>query len=98
MAAAVDLADDGFLVAPCGSDYLHQTDVRVVWVKDGIRDGVVVETSMYITVQRPSIQEDRFGRRQSMEIDFWCEQCAKTHTLIIHQHKGNTIFLWKGRA
>lgn len=34
------------------------------------------------------------GRRDVIEIDFWCEQGCKPSTLILMQHKGKTLLEW----
>lgn len=34
------------------------------------------------------------GRRDCLDIHFWCEQCDTKPTLRILQHKGSTIVAW----
>jgi hypothetical protein len=35
-----------------------------------------------------------WGRRNCLEIDFWCETCGDALTLVVFQHKGNTFTHW----
>ena len=37
---------------------------------------------------------DAPGRRDSVEIDFYCENCQKHSLLSIVQHKGQTLLYW----
>ena len=99
-APALEEAYDGVanLICPgCGDSadtWLHQKSVRLIWRReDGV--GEVVTSSL----DEPAPKQARWGsgcpgRRQSMDIVFWCELCDKTYTLRIMQHKGQTQLQW----
>lgn len=83
------------LLCPCGNDgYLHQTAVRVGWRQaEDTPIGVVVTTSKAVP-EAVVVAAEVAGRRDAMQIDFWCEECAAPHYLSIVQHKGGTYLTW----
>ena len=95
--------DDGMLICPvCGSNYLHQAQVRTIFRFR--EDGPGLQT-IHTTDNRieTSFLEDKFifGRRDVIYIYFNCEHCHVTktgaldyHTLRIEQHKGLTLMQW----
>ena len=84
------------LCPKCGGDYLHQ---GTVVIKDRIEDSDGVCTIVgYQNISRQIIAKEQCeGRRDSMFIRFWCENCPDRksyHWLQITQHKGRTFLTW----
>ena len=80
-------------MCPCGSEYLHQREVRALWRPED-RDG-----REYCSAQGKESKEripakNCPHRRDSMEILFECEDCGEVKTLSIYQHKGSTHIEW----
>ena len=96
---------NGSFIGPCG-DNIHQRAVRVCWRdKEDSETGLYASTAHWRADQkepqaltRGLRSGDAFGRRDSLEIDFECEQCNGIHTLMIYQHKGQTLSFWKSEA
>lgn len=82
-----------FKCPECNDDYLHQGDVRVINRHED-SDGVAthISTDNHI-VQAHVDSEDIVGRRDTIEIDYDCENCG-LHTLQLHQHKGRSLIKW----
>ena len=87
----------------CGESYgLHQGEVRVMSRREdekGILTTVGASPEMDSSEPLPPVKVDPnpsgyVGRRQHLEIDFWCEHCGPTKTLRIAQHKGTTYVSW----
>ena len=99
---SVNISTDGndeLLCPDCGSNYLHQTSLRVMARTKG-EDGPGTITSVAgdgAATIRSAASSELPGRRDSVEILFWCEQCgedAPEKVLQLLQHKGNTITTW----
>lgn len=86
---------EGPLQCPkCNDDYLHQRECRAVWRledKDGTEYVSNIEGGGTFRRKSPTIA----GRRDVIEIDFECENCSDTSTMIIMQHKGQTFIKWE---
>lgn len=88
---------DTLLCPVCEEEWLHQRAARVVF-RDG-EDGpgsLAISTREGINISRVSDSEIP-GRRDAIEIDFSCEICEdeSVKTLLIMQHKGQTVIDWK---
>jgi hypothetical protein len=96
----VEISDDGNseLTCPdCGFNNLHQTVVKVFnrsEDQDGVLTTVEVDGSASV---KPVKAQDIPGRRDALNIEFWCEHCttsAPPKVLRIMQHKGSTLVEW----
>lgn len=87
------------LCPTCGEPYLHHTGVRIASRHgEDCPEGMVVsfdQSSLEVGV-RSSIADDFAGRRDQVDIDFWCENCpiANAPVLRLLQHKGETHLQW----
>lgn len=77
----------------CGEEYLHQQEVRAHW-RDEDQDAECHTSAHHKTGVEKVPSKLCVGRRDWIEIDFECEFCGPTQTLMIQQHKGNTIVEW----
>lgn len=92
---------NGVLACPvCGSTNLHHRRVSV-WERfreDG--DGIVVDVNGPAVTTRTCARPLIPGRRNGLELEFWCEECAgedtASHRMVLRilQHKGSTYFEW----
>lgn len=89
--------ENELLCPVCGSNFTHQSSVNVITrdCEDGPGTSAVCDESGVKVARVES--EKIFGRRDAIEIEFWCESCgetAPTKKLIINQHKGCTQIQW----
>lgn len=86
------------LCPDCGNNYMHHLEIHVT-TRDGEDQGGTIAT----IAQDGSTSLRRVGatqipgRRDSLQISFWCEACgedAPQKILQILQHKGNTEIGW----
>jgi hypothetical protein len=98
----VSFSEDYALECPlCGNDYLHQGRVLVV-TRDEDSDATVVDVvrGHNLSVTSSVSKEICHGRRQSLLMQFSCEncECARKERgnkwLVIYQHKGRTFMEW----
>ena len=103
--------DDLVLCCPCGGTYLHHTRVTVCQrMTHGLTPfgdprsfGMSEEAGDYVTlavnatdiVHNPDAPSAFDGRRSQVDIDFVCEQCDQRMTLVVGQHKGQTMIGWR---
>jgi hypothetical protein len=86
---------DGYLLCPlCREIYLQHHEVRTI--VRGIEDGPAAMFGTNTGIEVIS-SEQAPGRRNSVEIDFYCKHCGKDNpfTLLVKQHKGVTFFEWE---
>src|ERR1051325_918996 len=82
------------LLCACGHEYLHQGKVVL---QDRAEDDPGTRTTLDVQGMPlvETINDPEFvGRRNDLQIEFTCEQCEKTNTLVIQQHKGYTLIFW----
>jgi len=82
------------LKGPCGSEYLHQKVVKAKWREKEDGPGVEHTTCDRGMSNMMVSKEDIPGRRDSMDVFFYCEECDKDHVLRLTQHKGMTLKEW----
>ena len=98
------LIHDGVLLCPnCGSQYLHQQHIRVFTRLQEDGDAVRNDSDAFGCTST-SIRKSAPGRRDSVFIEFSCEECGeneigdtqppKLFYLSIMQHKGMTQASW----
>jgi len=85
---------ESVLHCPCGSPLLHQGRVIVHDRKDEDADGRIIIVDQESVKDFTASKDRLYGRRNALFIEFACEECGKTYTLKIHQHKGNTLMAW----
>jgi len=92
------LQDNVLLCPQCNDEHLHHGEVRVLTRPNSSEDNTAIQFSLH---KAPKIipQQDAPGRRNSLEIDFYCESCScenadQPYTLRIVQHKGSTLINW----
>ena len=94
-------APDGFTAdvmrcPSCEGPFLHHERIMV---QEGHEDeagiAVTVDPGCRVSV-RPERRDAMPGRRSSLDIEFWCEECGEGvfFTLRIGQHKGATMMFW----
>lgn len=88
---------DGLECPSCGGEYLHH---KQVWVyerdaEDGPGTVVLVKGSADVRVERRPADELP-GRRDSLMVQFFCENCDAEPTMMVEQHKGQTLLHWHG--
>jgi hypothetical protein len=88
---------DTLLCPKCGSGNLHHSSVTT-YFRD-CEDGDAIRATM----SKRKVDIDRVGtapgRRDSLQISFWCEHCdGKEYALEICQHKGATEVVWSDLA
>lgn len=94
---AVEIDNDVLRCPGCQDQYscLHQSVTRL-WERDAEdADGTVIEvrgSRDFSIWHAPSVLIP--GRRNSLEIEFWCEMCERKPVLRIGQHKGSTYIEW----
>lgn len=93
-----DIHEDPYLILNCphcGSENMHHTVVRVLNRGE--------DCPGRVTLVSPTEEQARVGqlppacipgRRDCLEIDFYCELCPSESTLQIRQHKGDTMLMW----
>jgi len=86
--------DHNPLMCPlCGFDHLHQTSSTCYWRPE--EDGIAIQTiSRKDGIVCTRNVRNAPGRRDTVCIEMKCEGCWKTSTLIIEQHKGQTLLSW----
>lgn len=91
---------DMLLCPLCGGNCLHHERVEIWnrWEEDAeICLHIVADDNLADRyVINESIEGNPSDRRDGMAISFWCERCNKHSTLLIAQHKGQTIIDWEG--
>lgn len=88
--------EGGVLLCPvCGGNNLHQGKVRVYQRdhEDGPGTLTVVSAPDSVSVSRLE-DKDSPGRRDTLRIEFGCEDICRPFTLEIQQHKGLTYMMW----
>jgi hypothetical protein len=71
----------------CGHNCVHQSEITIYQRKQ--EDALIVKTVANSAITTIEISDEAHGRRDSLEIDFWCE-CSCYFTVLILQHKGET--------
>jgi len=97
----VQIDEDGNLYCPCGSSYLHQTNIKVFQREEDAKDGFHVEIDMEegVKIDNKVINwSNPSPRRQGIIIEFDCENCDAFPQLLIYQHKGQTIIGWHNQT
>lgn len=88
-------SDNALKCPVCGFEYLDQSGVSIFERDEDAPD------CLHVDVSRQSVTIDRDGRRNpsarrhGLRIDFDCEGCPNTSSLVIYQHKGNTYVEWE---
>ena len=110
MSASVAMADDFVLKCPgCNDDWLHHESVVVQNRASEDKDGKFITVDGLEISSRSAVNKEFPGRRDSVEIEFWCEQChgydetddistlnlPGRFVLTIMQHKGQTMLSWR---
>ena len=95
----IDVEIEGYgyqaLVCPfCGGSDLHQDSMQVIWRMEDASTGLRIQSLSDETFSVDHDASGAVGRRQAMEITFWCEHCDTRPTLLIYQHKGKTYLTW----
>ena len=92
----VILAYDCLLMCPkCSGQNLHQVWVKSIFRDEEDKDGTAVISTTKVTVQKRIKCEQIPGRRDVIDIKFFCDGCGGEFILRILQHKGNTMISWK---
>ncbi|MBC8497160.1 MAG: hypothetical protein H8D37_05815 [Chloroflexi bacterium] len=94
----VKINSNGEVLCPkCGGNFLHQSSINATFRDSEDGPGTsVLSNKRGVHIER-SKTDKIFGRRDVVEIDFWCESCGKENVLpplIIYQHKGRTHMEW----
>jgi len=92
---SIEIGDDDALLCPvCKNSYLHQGEVTAFHRREEDSGGIVAKvrhTSLWV---QPASSEDLPGRRDTITIEFQCEDGCPTQVLTIQQHKGRTFVRW----
>lgn len=90
--------DVGGILEGCCTSYLSQKKVTIHRRYNGGEDGPgnITEINLYTgeVKDKKAYEDELYGRRSAIFIDFECEECDEVHKMIIQQHKGRTIIGW----
>lgn len=78
----------------CGESDLHQSEVQVIWRQEDQSVGLRIQSQNDETFTADNDTLYAKGRRDALEIIFWCEHCTTKPKLHIYQHKGKTHIAW----
>ena len=99
MTTMIELSNEDTLLCPnCKGDYLHQLSAQVYFVDAEDSDkGNAFEISKDCVSSVP-MRNNPSSRRDGIRIAFNCENRDAFPSLIIVQHKGQTIVSWESNG
>jgi hypothetical protein len=89
--------DKYVLLCPlCRSNFLHHEIVETFERNEDDKKGMhTIVTHEQVDVKYDSLDDNPSSRRNGLKIKFFCEQCQKKlPTLVLSQHKGQTMMGW----
>ena len=92
----IHFEDTALLCPKCGEANLHHGILDVICRKSPDEDGIKYEIDGFMQMNiTPIKDEDIPGRRNNIDISFYCEYCPdECFVLRIIQHKGTTYIKW----
>lgn len=98
MPQLIDNGGEGTLVCPhCGGSQLHQSRAEVFFRGEDQSDGIYVGVSG--EAELAMVKRGQTGnpspRRDGLRIWFTCEGCPQHSSLVVIQHKGDTLVHWE---